>query len=82
MIDPHDAASGSESALEPTARPLPQTLEEVEERAEFYFRSARAPNTVKAYRHDLEDFATWCKVDAGGLSPIPAAPRTVSLYVT
>lgn len=37
---------------------------------------------MKAYRHDLEDFATWCKVDAGGLTPLPAVPRTVALYVT
>lgn len=61
---------------------LAETLSELEARAEAYFRSARAPNTVKAYAHDLSDFATWCKVDAGGLSPIPAAPRTVSLYIT
>ncbi|MBA2442864.1 MAG: tyrosine-type recombinase/integrase [Actinomycetota bacterium] len=61
---------------------LPGTNAELESRAESYFRSARAPNTVKAYRHDLEDFATWCKVDAGDLSPMPAAPRTVALYVT
>ncbi len=59
-----------------------QTLEELERQAEAYLRSARAPNTIKAYAHDLQDFATWCKVDAGGLSPIPAVPRTVSLYVT
>ncbi len=30
--------------------PLLQTLQELEKRAEGYFRSARAPNTVKAYR--------------------------------
>ncbi len=76
-------------ALEPTVSPaeilpeaLPKTLEELERRAEVYFRSARAPNTVKAYAHDLSDFATWCNVDAGGLTPLPAAPRTVGLYVT
>lgn len=61
---------------------LSETLAELEARAEAYFRSARAPNTVKAYAHDLSDFASWCKVDAGGLSPIPAAPRTVALYVS
>ena len=61
---------------------LAETLSELEARAEAYFRSARAPNTVKAYAHDLSDFATWCKVDAGGLSPIPALPRTVGLYAT
>jgi site-specific recombinase XerD len=61
---------------------LPATIEELEKRAEAYFRSARAENTVKAYAHDLQDFATWCKVDAGGLSPLPATPRTVALYIT
>lgn len=61
---------------------LAETLAELETRAEAYFRSARAPSTVKAYAHDLSDFATWCKVDASGLSPIPAAPRTVALYVS
>ena len=61
---------------------LAETLAELEARAEAYFRSARAPNTVKAYAHDLSDFATWCKVDAGGLCPVPAAPRTVALYVS
>jgi len=64
------------------AHGLPETLGELEEKAGHYFRSARSSNTVKAYRHDLKDFATWCKVDAGGLTPLPAAPRTVALYVT
>ena len=66
---------------EPTER-LPQTLKELEEKAAYYFRSARAENTVKAYRHDLEDFGTWCKVDAGGLAPMPATPKTVATYIT
>ena len=61
---------------------LAETLAELEARAAAYFRSARAPNTVKAYAHDLSDFATWCKVDAGGLSPLPASPKTVALYVS
>jgi site-specific recombinase XerD len=62
--------------------PLPETVHDLEQRADRYFRSARSPNTVKAYRYDLEHFATWCKVEAGGLSPFPAEPRTVSLYIT
>ena len=61
---------------------LAETLVELEAKAEAYFRSARAPNTVKAYAHDLSDFATWCEVDAGGLVPLPAAPKTVALYVS
>lgn len=68
--------------IERPAPTTPETLQNLEAKAEAYFRSARAENTVKAYRHDLEDFATWCKVDAGGLSPLPAVPRTIALYVT
>lgn len=86
--DASRAGASEPAALEPPASTaeilpevLPETLEELEKRAEFYFRSARASNTVKAYAHDLSDFATWCRVDAGGLSPLPAAPRTVGLYV-
>lgn len=84
MIGPGEGAApgGEKTTLEPAGYSLPQTLEELEGRAEDYFRSARAPNTIKAYAHDLQDFATWCKVDAGGLSPLPATPRTVSLYMT
>lgn len=80
-----DGATPAEASAMPTAKPSPelnQTLYELEERAEEYFRTARAPNTIKAYRHDLEDFATWCKVDAGGLEPFPAEPKTVALYLT
>ena len=72
---------GLSAPAEP-AEGLAETLRGLEERAALYFRSARAPNTVRAYRHDLEDFATWCKVDAGDLSPMPAAPKTVALYIT
>jgi len=68
--------------IERPAPTTPETLQGLEAKAEAYFRSARAENTVKAYRHDLEDFATWCKVDAGGLTPLPAAPKTVAVYVT
>jgi hypothetical protein len=34
--------------------PLSETLEDLERMAEGYFRSARAPNTAKAFRHALE----------------------------
>ena len=64
------------------APPPSQTLEVLEKRAEGYFRSARVLNTVKAYRYNLEHFATWCRVEAGRLSPFSAEPRTVSLYIT
>ncbi len=80
--DPRGAPKGraGEIALVRPAAP-PGTLAELEGRAERYFRSARAPNTIKAYRHDVSDFEVWCKVDAGGLPPLPAAPATVALYL-
>ena len=61
---------------------LPEELEELAKRAEAYFRNSRAENTVRAYRSDLGSFLRWCEKDAGGLSPYPASPKTVSLYLT
>lgn len=61
---------------------LPAALEDLARRAHGYFRNSRAENTVRAYRYDLEHFAAWCRGDAGGLSPFPADPATVSLYLT
>ncbi len=47
--------------------------------AEDYIRQAKAP-TVRAYRNDWHDFCTWC--ENRGLSPLPATPDTVALYVS
>ncbi len=84
-LRPEVLVSGPREVL-PAAPPgeaatLPAAIEGLERKAEAYFRGARAPNTVKAYRYDLGHFAAWCEVDAGGLSPIPADPRTVALYI-
>ena len=78
MTDPTETTAVERSS----ATSIPERLEKLAKRAEGYFGSARAPNTLKAYSHDLSDFATWCKVDAGGLEPLPAAPKAVALYVT
>ena len=64
------------------AAAAPSAIEELTRRAEGYFRNARAASTVRAYRYDLEHFAVWCKVEAGRLSPLPADPKTISLYLT
>lgn len=45
-----------------------------------YIGAARAVNTVRGYRSDWTEFATWC--DQQGIAPLPAAPRTVSGYLT
>lgn len=71
-----------ESIVDGASPALPGTLEELEERARRYFHQARAENTVKAYRYDLEDFAVWCRVDMGGRYYFPATAETVALYIT
>ena len=45
-----------------------------------YIGAARAANTVRGYRSDWTEFATWCTEQ--GVTPLPAAPRTVSGYLT
>ncbi|GGM09624.1 site-specific integrase [Nakamurella endophytica] len=45
-----------------------------------YIGAARAANTVRGYRSDWTEFTTWCAQQ--GLDPLPAAPRTVSGYLT
>lgn len=83
-----------ESAMDPPQRPgsvaptedgvaeVPANLRETARRAEEYIKASRAENTRRAYASDLEDFRVWCKVDGGGLSPLPAEPQTLALYLT
>lgn len=68
--------------IEESRRALPASLEKTARLARGYFEAARAENTVSAYDSDLRDFATWCKVEAGGLKALPASPETVALYIT
>ena len=72
---PDKVSSGSD-------RRLQDRLQETARRARRYFESARAPATVRAYAFDLADFETWCKIEAGGLSTLPATPETVALYIS
>lgn len=50
--------------------------------AREYAEAARAPNTLRAYASDIEDFSTYCRVELGGAVALPADPETVSLYIT
>lgn len=36
---------------------------------------------MRAYRSDIEDFSTYCRVELGGASPLPADPETIALYI-
>jgi site-specific recombinase XerD len=60
----------------------PAAIRETLEAAREYAEAARAPNTLRAYRSDVEDFSTYCGVELGGASPLPADPETVALYIT
>ncbi|MCA0252604.1 MAG: tyrosine-type recombinase/integrase [Actinobacteria bacterium] len=46
-----------------------------------YVEAARAANTLRGYRSDWREFTTWC-VEHGELVPAPAAPATVTGYLT
>ncbi len=83
MTDAKRAVAGrTEPAHQDKGRALPESLTETARRAREYFEAARAENTVGAYRSDLSDFEVWCRVEAGGLDPLPASPETVALYIT
>jgi hypothetical protein len=44
-----------------------------------YLAAARAANTLRGYRSDWAEFATWC--GGHGFEPMPAAPAAVSGYL-
>ncbi|ODU05026.1 MAG: hypothetical protein ABS81_08675 [Pseudonocardia sp. SCN 72-86] len=45
-----------------------------------YVEAARAENTLRGYRSDWAEFATWC--DRAGRPALPAAGDTISAYLT
>lgn len=56
------------------------SLVTVQERAQDYARLARAANTKRAYASDWRHFESWC--GHHGLDALPAAPATLTLYLT
>jgi site-specific recombinase XerD len=73
MADSHDLVPADRAGT--LAR-----LAAVADQARDYVVAAKAPNTVRAYRADWSDFAAWCGQHR--LEPLPAAPETVTLYLT
>ncbi|MFC4078015.1 site-specific integrase [Salinithrix halophila] len=59
---------------------LSTEFQEVIKKVKDYTRHSKAANTTKSYRADWEDFTGWCERRA--LSPLPADPQTVVLYLT
>lgn len=58
----------------------PASLEDLQAAAAAFSRASRAENTIKAYQTDWADFTRWCA--RASRTPLPADPRTVSLYLT
>ncbi|MGA8475020.1 MAG: site-specific integrase [Candidatus Cybelea sp.] len=55
-------------------------LESLRDEAEAFAESSNAESTRRAYRTDLRQFQAWCR--AHGVSPLPAQPQAVVLYLT
>jgi integrase len=55
-------------------------LKDLTDRARGYVEAASSANTRKAYASDWKHFSAWCR--RSGLSPLPAHPQTVGLYIT
>lgn len=56
------------------------TITELTDHARTYIDSAKAPATLRAYRSDWNDFATWCF--RHHRVALPADPQTVVLYLS
>ncbi len=56
------------------------SLQEIAIEAKSYIDNAKSENTRRAYASDWQDFSAWCGRQR--LSALPAAPETVTLYVS
>lgn len=76
---PNDATDQHALALN-HARDVSAELARHASRARAYMEAARSPATRRAYAADWAQFTDWCARHA--LSPLPATPATVILFVT
>ena len=56
------------------------SLEFAENAANSFEKNSRAKNTIRSYRSSWNDFERWCQLK--GLTPLPATPNTVRLYIS
>ena len=70
----------SQTALERSVTDLSADLDDLVGEAHAFAAASRADATLRAYRSDWADFAAFCGRHA--LTPLPADPATVALYVT
>lgn len=59
---------------------IPEALAPIADSANRYARAARADRTLQEYARQWKRFVSWC--ESAGLSPLPAAPGTVALYLS
>ena len=75
--DVGDAGDGL--ALVPvTSTPGELVSVQARERIEHYAAAATAPNTARAYRHDWEEFSSWCAERM--YSALPASPAVIAAH--
>jgi site-specific recombinase XerD len=58
----------------------PGTLASLADQARDFAAAAKAPNTVRAYASDWNDFREWC--ESHEVRSLPAEPASVALYLT
>ena len=78
----HGTTPGNPEETNRRGTNTPARLDETINAATEYAEAARSPNTLKAYRSDVEDFSTYCRVELGGVNPLPADLETIALYIT
>ena len=59
---------------------LTTELKKLETRTLDNLKLSKAQNTMRAYRSDYKDFASFCV--RHNLQSIPANPKVISLYIT
>jgi len=79
-MDRHSALPTRPGDRLPADLGIGPALAALAEEARAYTQDLHAANTTRAYRADWADFAAWC--GAHGLTPLPAVPATVALYLT
>jgi len=79
-MDRHSALPTRPGDRLPADLGIGPALAALAEEAHAYTQDLHAANTTRAYRADWADFAAWC--GAHGLTPLPAVPATVALYLT
>lgn len=57
----------------------PEVVTEERQRVQRFLDAATAANTVRAYRHDWDEWRAWCDIRA--LDPLPAEPDSVARHV-